>query len=568
MKVSLSFKHLIPQSYTCLKEKYSFQLFKKDFLAGLTVGVLAFPFAIAIAIGVGVSPVQGLFASVIGGFLASAFGGSRVLISGPTSSFISILFCISMKYGMEGLFTITLMGGIFLIIFGLAGLGTFIKYMPYPVVTGLTTGLAVVIFSSQIKDFLGLQMGTNVPTDFISKWVAYWDYLWTWDSKAFTVGLFTLLIMIYFRNYKPRYPGVMIALIISSTLVWLLNIDIPTIGSRYGTLPQSLPLPSFPHLSLTKMLQLMPEALTIAVLSGIETLLAAVVADGMTGWRHQSNCQLVAQGIANIGTSFFAGIPVTGSLSRTAASIKSGASTPVAGMLHSVFICVILLLFAPLTTKIPLTCLAAVLILIAWNMSEIHHFIHLFTAPKKDVIVLLTVFFLTVLTTITSAVQVGMMLAAFLFMKQMSDLSDVISTAQYFDEDKQSSENFLVSKADVPDHTEIYEINGPFFFGIADRLKNLLNEIEKPPKIFILCMNKVPTIDASAMHALEEFFLECNRQGTLLLLAGVKKTPLNDLKRYHLDELIGVDHIFSSIKGALQFAYALIKLESKTTLPS
>lgn len=568
MKVSLSFKHLIPQSYICLKEKYSFQIFKKDFLSGLTVGVLAFPFAIAIAIGVGVSPVQGLFASVIGGFLASAFGGSRVLISGPTSSFISILFCISMKYGMEGLFTITLMGGIFLIIFGLAGLGTFIKYMPYPVVTGLTTGLAVIIFSSQIKDFLGLQMGTNVPADFIGKWIAYWDYLWTWDSKAFTVGLFTLLVMIYFRNYKPRYPGVMIALIVSSTLVWLLNIDIPTIGSRYGTLPQSLPSPSFPHLSLTKMLQLMPEALTIAVLSGIETLLAAVVADGMTGWRHQSNCQLVAQGIANIGTSFFAGIPVTGSLSRTAANIKSGASTPVAGMLHSVFICVILLLLAPLTTKIPLTCLAAVLILIAWNMSEIHHFIHLFTAPKKDVIVLLTVFFLTVLTTITSAVQVGMMLAAFLFMKQMSDLSDVISTAQYFDEDTQSSDNFLVSKADVPEHTEIYEINGPFFFGIADRLKNLLNEIEKPPKIFILCMTRVPTIDASAMHALEEFFLECNRQGTLLLLAGVKKTPLNDLKRYHLDELIGVDHIFSSIKGALQFAYALIKLESKTTLSS
>lgn len=565
MKVSLSFKHLIPQSYLCLKEKYSISTFKKDLLSGLTVGVLAFPFAIAIAIGIGIPPEQGLFASIVGGFLAAAFGGSRVLVSGPTSSFISILSCIFMKYDMDGLFTITLMAGIFLVIFGLAGLGTFIKYMPYPVVTGLTTGLAVVIFSSQIENFLGLRMGTNVPSDFIAKWVKYWELLWTWDSKAFSVGLFTLLVMIYFKNYKPRYPGVMIALILSSTLVWMLGIDVPTIGSRYGALSQALPTPSFPHLSLTKMLQLMPDALTIAVLAGIETLLAAVVADGMTGWRHQSNCQLVAQGIANIGTCFFAGVPVTGSLSRTAANIKSGATTPMASMLHAVVICIILLLLAPLTTKIPLTCLAAVLILIAWNMSEIHHFIHLFTAPKKDIIVLLTVFFLTVFTTITSAVQVGMMLAAFLFMKQMSDLSDVISTAQYFDEDKQPSHNFIVSKADVPEQTEIYEINGPFFFGIADRLKNLLNEIERPPKIFILCMTRVPTIDASAMHALEEFFLECNRQGTLLLLADVKKTPLSDLKRYHLDELIGVDHIFSSIKGALQFAHALIKLESKTT---
>ncbi|WP_375793079.1 solute carrier family 26 protein [Chlamydia sp. 12-01] len=565
MKVALSFKHLVPKLYTCIKEGYTFNTFKKDFIAGLTVGVLAFPFAIAIAIGVGVSPIQGLLASIIGGFIASALGGSRVLISGPTSAFISILYCISAKYGVEGLFTITLMGGVFLVAFGLTGLGTFIKYMPYPVVTGLTTGLAVIIFSSQIRDFLGLQMGDSIPTDFIAKWIAYWDYLWTWDSKAFAVGLFTLLIMIYFRNYKPRYPGVMIAIVVASTLVWLLKIDIPTIGSRYGTLPQSIPLPSFPHLSLTKILQLMPDALTIAVLSGIETLLSAVVADGMTGWRHQSNCQLVAQGIANIGTSFFSGMPVTGSLSRTAASIKSGATTPVAGLIHSAFICVILLALAPLTVKIPLTCLAAVLILIAWNMSEIHHFIHLFTAPKKDVVVLLTVFILTVMTTITSAVQVGMMLAAFLFMKQMSDLSDVISTARYFDENKQAKDDDLFSKSEVPAHTEIYEINGPFFFGIADRLKNLLNEIEKPPKIFILCMSRVPTIDASAMHALEEFFLECDRQGTLLLLAGVKKTPLSDLKRYHLDELIGVDHIFSNTKSALLFAQALINLESKSS---
>ncbi|WP_213318169.1 SulP family inorganic anion transporter [Chlamydiifrater volucris] len=564
--MSWSVKSFVPKLYTCLRQDYNLGALKKDILSGITVGILAFPFAIAVSIGVGVSPLQGIHSAIVGGFLASFFGGSRVLVSGPTSAFITILYGISARYGVETLFIVTFLAGLLLVGFGLMGLGTFIKYMPYPVVTGLTTGLSVIIFSSQIKDFLGLQMGDSIPADFVGKWIAYWDFRWTWDPKSLAVGFFSLIIMIYFRNYKPRYPGVMIAIVISTVVVWLLKIDIPTVGSRYGSIPASFPTPSWPHLSITRILQIMPDALTLAVLAGIETLLSAVVADGMTGWRHQSNCQLVAQGIANMGTSLFSGLPVTGSLARTTANVKSGATTPVAGIVHSVFICVILLVLWPLTTKIPLTCLASVLILIAWNMSDIHHFIHLFTAPKKDVIVLLAVFILTVMTTITAAVQVGMMLAAFLFMKQMSDLSDAISTANYFDDDTQSKEDTKVLKSEVPPNTEIYEINGPFFFGIADRLKNLLNEVASPPKIFILCMTRVPTIDVSAMHALEEFYLECDRQGTLLLLAGVKRTPLSDLKRYHLDELIGEDHIFSSLKGALLFANALTKLENKTAI--
>ena len=533
----------IPKSIECLRKGYSLRIFRNDCLAGISVGIIAFPAALAVAIGINVPPERAIFTAVIAGFLISALGGSRVQIGGPTSTLIVILYDIMLRHGFEGLLMATFMAGVILILFGLAGLGTYIKYMPYPVVTGLTTGIAVVIFSSQFKDFLGLQMG-NVPIDFIGKWSAHFQHLATWDPRSFAIGLGTLLIIIYFRRFKPHLPGPLIALIVSGFIAWILNLDIPTIGSKFGSLPRSLPPPSFPFFNFMESLDLVPDALTIAILAGIESLLSAVVAEGMTGWRHQSNTELVAQGIANIGASFFGGIPATGSLSRTAANVKAGGSTPVAGMIHAFVIFLILFIFAPLANKIPLASLAAVLFMIAWGMSEIHHFVHLFTAPKKDVTVLLTVFVLTVLINITAAVQVGMILAAFLFMKQMSDLSDVVSMAQFFDENKEVIETGLqdpdaISRKDVPEGVEVYEINGPFFFGVADRLKNLLNELERPPKVFIIRMRRVPTIDASGMHALEEFYIECKRQGTILLLSGVKRGPLRNLRRYHLDELIG-----------------------------
>jgi SulP family sulfate permease len=310
------------------------------------------------------------------------------------------------------------------------------------------------------------------------------------------------------------------------------------------------------------MAELIPDALTIALLCGIESLLAAVISEGMTGWRHQSNCELVAQGFANIFTSLFGGMPATGSVSRTAANVKSGALTPMAGMIHAIGVFLILFALGPLTGKVPLCSLAAVLFITAWNMSEIHHFLHLFTAPKKDIFVLIAVFLLTLLVDITAAVQIGMILAAFLFMKQMSDISDVVSIANYFDEGDEERDPDAIDKREVPEGVEVYEINGPFFFGVADRLKNLLNELERPPLVFILRMRKVPTIDASGMHALEEFFLECKRQRTILLLSGVRKHPLKDLKRYHLDELIGEDHIFLNISSALEFSKELLRVEA------
>ncbi len=558
-------KAFIPKSVQCLREGYTLRLFRKDLIAGMTVGVIAFPAALAVAIGINVAPERAIFTAIIAGFLISALGGSRVGIGGPTSTLIVILYDVVLRHGFEGMLMATFMAGFILIFFGVVGLGTYIKYMPYPVVTGLTTGIAVVIFSSQFKEFLGLQMGA-VPIDFLIKWQAYFQNIATWNPKAFAVGMATLLIIIYFRRIKPRVPGPLVAIVVVSAIVWFFNIDIPTIGDKFGSLPRTLPSPTFPAFRFSESLNLLPDALTIAILAGIESLLSAVVAEGMTGWRHQSNTELIAQGIANIGSSFFGGIPATGSLSRTAANVKAGATSPIAGMIHAVVVFLILFAFAPFVNNIPLACLAAVLIMIAWSMSEIHHFIHLFSAPKKDVIVLLAVFVLTLLTNINAAVQMGMILAAFLFMKQMSDLSDVVSTARYLEEEKEEVETTLqdpdaIYRKEVPPGVEVYEINGPFFFGVADRLKNLLNELESPPKIFILRMRRVPTIDASGMHALEEFYLECTRQGSILLLSGVKRGPLRSLRRYNLDELIGEDHIFSNINAALEFSRELIRVE-------
>ena len=552
------FKNYIPKSISCFRDRYTLEMFKNDLLAGLTVGVIALPFAIATAIGANVPPERGLFTAIVGGFLISALGGSRVQVGGPTSTFIVVLYGIMIRHGFESMLLATFMAGMILIIFGLAGLGTYIKYIPYPVVTGFTTGIAVVIFSSQVKDLLGLSMG-SVPIVFLDKWEAYFQHLSTWNPRAVIIAGATLAIIFYFRRFKPKIPGALVALASAAFFVWLFDIPVETIGSRYGNLPRTLPHPALPHLNFEQMLVLIPDALTIALLAGIESLLAAVVSEGMTGWRHQSNCELVAQGMANIGSSIFGGMPAAGSLTRTTANVKSGACTPVAGITHACVIFLIMYLLAPLASRIPLASLAAVLLLLAWNMSGVQHFVHLLTAPRKDIIILLTVFLLTVLVNITAALQIGMILAAFLFMKQMSDVSDVISSAEIINDTRSDPDS--IHHEEIPPGVEVFEINGPLFFGVADRLKNLLNNFQKAPKIFILRMRKVPTIDASGMHALEEFYVECQKQGIILMLSGVKKSPLKDLHRFHFDEMIGPDHIFSHLTSALEFSRELLRVE-------
>jgi sulfate permease, SulP family len=551
----LQLKNYIPKSIVCLRD-YSFSTFSNDLAAGSTVGILAFSLAMAYAIGAGVSPERGIFTAIVAGFLISLLGGSRVQIGGPAGAFIVAIYDIITRHGIESLVVVTFLAGLILIFFGLFGLGTFIKYIPYPVTTGLTTGIAVVIFSSQIKDFFGLNIA-QVPPGFKDKWMAYFNHFTTWDPISLGVGLGSIGLMIWLRRVRPSLPGAIITVFVASLVTWLFNLDIETIGSKYGSIPRVLPSPSWPHFSFDNVLTYFPDALTIALLAGIESLLSAVISEGMTGWRFQSNCELVGVGLANIGSCIFGGIPAAAATARTAMNVKCGAKTPISGMIHSLTIFLVMYLFAPLATKIPLTAIAAVLLMVSWTMSEIHHFLHLFSAPKKDIVVLITVFLLTVLVGITVALQVGMILAAFLFMKQMSDLSDVISIAPFFDEsqkEESSIEPIALNKKEIPQEVEIYEIRGPFFFGVADRLKNLLNSLERPPKVFILRMKQVPTIDASGMHALEEFFIECKRQHILLLLSGVRKNPLNDLKRFRLDLLIGQEHIFPHIHQALRFA--------------
>jgi sulfate permease, SulP family len=551
-------KTFVPKSIQCFQEGYSIQGFFRDLFAGINVGILALPLAIAVSIGAGIPPTHGLITAVVAGFLISLLGGSRVQVGGPTATLIVIMYGIMLRHGYEGMLMATFMAGVILIFFGIAGFGTYIKYIPHPVVTGLTAGMAVVIFSSQFKDFLGLDMGT-VPLDFLAKWHSYWIHLKTTDFKSLTIGLATLTILLYCKRYYSRLPSTLIALVITGAITWLFHIDIPTIESRYGGICCIFPSPQLPVFQFHELLDLVPDALTIAILCAIESLLSAVVAEGMTGWRHQSNCELVAQGIANIGAVLFGGLPATGSLTRTTVNVKSGATTPIAGITHAIVLFGILYYFSPLMRFIPLASLAAVLIMMAWNMSNFRHFFHLFTAPKKDVIVLIVVFFLTVLINITAAVQVGTILASFMFMKQMSDLSDVVSTP--INNTEAPSTPHPTDPIEVPHGIEIFDINGPFFFGVADRLKNLFNQLGAPPKIFILNMQHVPTIDASGMHALEEFYLECSKHGTILLLSGVKKGPLKDLKRYHLDEMMGEDHIFTNLPSALEFSRELLRIE-------
>lgn len=555
-QLKTGWRDFIPKSVICcFKEKYTFSSFRKDLSAGVTVGIVALPLAMAFAIASGVSPERGLYTAIVAGFLISLLGGSRVQIGGPTGAFVVIVFGIVQRQGYEGLAMATLLAALLLIAMGLFRLGTLVKYIPYPLVTGFTAGIAVVIFSSQVKDFLGLHLQT-MPSDFLLKWKALLLALPTWEPTTCAVAGGTLALIILIRKYIPVIPWGIASIAIATLICWVFHLPVETVAERFGELPRTLPKPSFPLMnwSMVSFHSLIPDALTIAFLAGIESLLSAVIADGMTGRRHKSNGELVAQGVANLGSIIFGGIPATGAIARTATNIKAGAITPVAGMIHAITLFAFIFTCAPLVSQIPLAALAAVLMMVAWNMSEVDHFRHLFKAPLGDVAVLLTAFFLTILVDLTIAVEVGMVLAAFLFMKRMSDMGKV-SQIPLVDEQEESD---ALAKKKIPPRVEIYEITGPLFFGVAASLKDVLHHIEFPPKVFILRMHKVPVIDASGMHALKEFYLKCHREGTVLVLSGVADQPAKSIKRYGLGELIGNKNICASIDGALERAQKLI----------
>lgn len=552
----------IPSIVTCLcKERYSLFPFFKDLQAGVTVGIVALPLAMAFAIASGVGPERGIFTAIIAGFLISLLGGSRVQIGGPTGAFVVIVYEIVMREGYGGLIAATLIASLFLLIMGFARMGRLIKYIPYPLVTGFTTGIAVIIFSSQIKEFLGLKID-SVPADFIPKWQALFKGMTAIDATTSLVGFGTLALILIIRRFTPHVPWGIGSIVLVTCACFALHLQVDTIGSRFGEIPRTLPLPSLPELpsSFAAWRHLIPDAITIALLAGIESLLSAVVADGMIGGRHKSNCELVAQGFANLGSCFFGGIPATGAIARTATNVKTGAKTPLAGIIHALTLFLILLFFAPIISYIPMAALSAVLVMVAWNMSEFHRFRHLFRAPLGDVALLLTTFLLTILVDLTAAIEVGMILAAFLFMKRTCDLSHVMRLDTLIsDEEKEGKDRDAISKKSVPPGVEVYEIQGPFFFGVADSLQHILPNIEKVPKVFILRMRRVMAIDATGLHALGDFYDTCYRRGTHLLLSGVGEQLLKEFRAFGIDKKIGKDNLLDSIDPALKRASQLIK---------
>lgn len=544
----------IPKLFTCLKN-YSKEQFIKDVTAGIIVAIIAFPLAIALAISSGVSPEKGLHTAIIGGFIISLLGGSRVQIGGPTGAFIVIVFGIIQKFGLDGLIVATLIAGIFLLIMGFFKFGSMIKYIPYPITTGFTSGIAITIFSTQIKDFLGLTMD-KVPSEFAPKWIAYFKSMNTINYKSLLVGGLSLAIIIFWPKINKKIPGTLIAIIGATVLTSVLHIDVETIGSRFGSISAALPTISIPNVNLNMIKELLVPGLTIAILAGVESLLSAVVADGMIGGKHRSNMELVAQGAGNICSALFGGIPVTGAIARTAANVKNGGRTPVAGIVHSVVLLIIMMLFLPYMKLVPMTCLAAILIMVSYNMGEWEAFKRLAKAPKSDAIVFLVTFFLTIFMDLVIAIGVGIVLSSFLFMRRMSDVTDIkcVLDASEDDDTLEFYNDLKVSK-DI----SFYEINGPFFFGAADKFVNVVREMSFASKVLILRMSHVPAMDASAYHALDMLYDMCKKNNTMLILSELQEQPYSMLKKYGFVDLIGEENFCENTEEGILRANALLE---------
>ena len=538
-------------------KNYSRQQFSKDLLSGIIVGIVALPLAIAFAIASGVSPEKGLFTAVIAGFIISALGGSRVQIGGPTGAFIVVVYGIVQQFGINGLIVATFMAGVILIIMGFARLGTVIKFIPHPLIIGFTSGIALIIFSSQIKDFFGLQMGT-VPVDFIDKWIMYFQNFHFINVYSFVVALVTVLTIQFWPKITHKIPGSLIAILITTAVVQIFHMPLDTIGSRFGAIPTSIPAPIIPQVDLATLKKLIQPAFTIALLGGIESLLSAVVSDGMIGGNHRSNMELVAQGIANIFSSLFGGIPATGAIARTATNVKNGGRTPIAGIIHSITLLLIMLFVGKWAALIPMATLAGILVIVAYNMSEWKVFLAVFKGPRSDVAVLLTTFLLTVLVDLTVAIEIGMVLAVFLFMQKMIQFSEVnMVTKEAVDSanDPESMEKYI-----IPKEVEIFEITGPLFFGAAYKFKEAMRFIENPPKVLIIRMRKVPIIDATGIKTLQEIQKEWKNQGTKIILSEVNSEQvLLELKNSRLLFLIGKANVTKDFSDAVKRSNLLLK---------
>ncbi len=515
-----------PKLVTILRDGYRTSDFRADAISGLTVAIVALPLSMAIAIGSGLSPDKGLYTAIVGGFLISALGGSRFQIGGPAGAFIVLIASIVERQGYDGLVLATIMAGVMMIAVGLLRLGTYIKYIPIPVTVGFTAGIAVIIFASQVKELLGLDI-VNEPAALLAKVMAIWDSIYS--IKPLTVGLslLSLGIILGLRRLRPKWPGLLIAVAVTAALTAMLHLDVATVGSRFGGIPSTLPAPMLPAFSLAKMRAVLPDAIAIALLGAIESLLSAVVADGMSGRKHRSNCELVAQGVANTASVIFGGMCVTGTIARTATNVRAGARGPVSGMLHALYILIFMLIAAPLAAYIPLACLGAVLAVIAWNMAEKQEFVGLLRSSWGDATVLMATFLLTIFEDLIIAIGVGVTLGAFLFLHRMAEAIEIEGGGHLVADDVADTVGTSRTPYDpttLNRNAIVYRISGPYFFGATATVSSVLDRIGEHPKVFVLDFSDVPLVDTTAAKALETFLHKLQKSGTRVYFSGTRKS--------------------------------------------
>lgn len=554
-----------PKLFTTLRKGYDSKTLVQDLLAGVIVGIVALPLAIAFGIASGASPEAGILTAIVAGFLISFFGGSKVQIGGPTGAFIVIVYGIIQEYGMNGLMIATFMAGAFLILMGVLHLGTIIKYIPYPIVVGFTSGIALTIFATQIKDLFGLQV-ESVPAGFLDKWVVYAENIGTINWWALAVGVVSILIIVLTPKVSRRIPGSLVAIVVMTLATLGLKYfgieGVETIGDRF-TISSALPTPSVPELNWETITRLAQPAMIIAMLGAIESLLSAAVADGVIGDRHDSNQELVAQGIANMVSPLIGGIPATGAIARTMTNINNGGRTPVAGIAHAIVLALIYLFLMPLVQYIPMACLAGILVVVSYNMSEWRSFRAIFRNPKSDIIVLLVTFFLTVIFDLTVAIEVGVIIACLLCMKRMAETTNVSVLSDEIDPMADTDVKGNLDHLIIPEGVKVYEINGPYFFGIGNKFEEMMGDMGGRAKVRIIRMRRVPFIDSTGVHNLSNMCKMCKQMGVKVVLSGVNPDVMRVLRNAHMDDVVGRENICSHISQALSRAEDIVRADEE-----
>lgn len=535
------------------KKELTKEKIMKDIIAGIIVAIIALPLSVALGISSGVSPEKGLITAVVAGCIISLLGGSRVQIGGPTGAFVVIIFGIIQQYGLEGLIIATIMAGVMLIIFGICKLGSLIKYISYPITVGFTAGIAITLFSTQVKDFLGLNID-KVPSEFIPKWGAYLQNMSTTSMVTLGLGIFSLLVIILWPKIDKRIPGSLIALISATAIAYVFKLPVATIGSQFGEISSKIPMPTIPLVSMDTFIMLFKPAITIAVLAAIESLLSAVVADGMIGDKHDSNMELIAQGTANIASGLFGGIPATGAIARTAANVKNGGSTPIAGVVHAIVLLLIMKLFMPLAKYIPLTTLAAILVVVSYNMSGWRTFINLLKAPKSDVITLITTFVLTVVFDLVVAIEIGVVISVFLFMRKMAVNLEINELKEEHYDNQKNIIDDINLEVYSDNKVKIYEIKGAFFFGAAEKLMDSIREVDEETEIIILRMHHIRSMDITAYSMIKKVEEFCKSKGLRLILSEVQEQPMKLINNMDINDDVGHKDITNEFKDALELA--------------